>query len=70
MEDTNKMSLFHGQNSLLLAIKYNIKIITAEECMEGIARWPTAVLKSDNHLMMIFFLNKLKLDHTAQIKLH
>lgn len=62
------MSLLHGRHLPLLAIKYNIKLVTAEECMEGVARWPTAVLKSDNHLMMPFFPNKqVKSDHIAQI---
>lgn len=69
MEHTNQMSLLHGKHLPLLAIKYNRKTITAEAYMEGHARWPTAVLKSDNHLMMPFFLNKpVKSDHVAKTK--
>lgn len=66
IQHTNQMSLLHGKHLPLLAVKYNRKTVTVEVYTEGVTRWLTAVLKSDNHLMMPFFIK----NHIAQIKLH
>lgn len=47
MGHTNPISLLDSKRSTLLANKYRPKIIIAKPYTDTVARWPTAVLKSE-----------------------
>lgn len=38
--------------------------------MEGAARWPTTIPKSDNYANDVIFPEETKSNHVSQIKLH
>lgn len=70
MEHTNPISLLDGKHSPLLATTYSPTILTAEAYIEGVARWPTAILKSGNYANDAIFPEETKSHHVSQIKLH
>lgn len=70
MEHTNPILLLDGKRSPLLATTYSPTILTAEAYTEGVARWPTAILKSGNHADDVIFPEETKSYHVSQIKLH